>query len=131
MKYRIEAQSKRRIRVRLRSFGLTEEEARILDYAFSGMPGVTKVTVYRATGNCALEFDCGIDEIEERMLGPVGVPEGEIGVFGGTVAFVDFMVPALIAAVNVGYEVGHEEAVVKGGVESPHLVDVVVLHLNP
>ena len=67
MKYRIEAQSKRRIRVRLRSFGLTEEEARILDYAFSGMPGVTKVTVYRATGNCALEFDCGIDEILRRL----------------------------------------------------------------
>jgi hypothetical protein len=67
MKYRIEAQSKRRIRVRLRSFGLTEEEARILEYAFSGMPGVTKVTVYRATGNCALEFDCGIDEILRRL----------------------------------------------------------------
>ena len=48
MKYRIEAQSKRRIRVRLRSFGLTEEEARILEYAF-------------------LEFDCGIDEILRRL----------------------------------------------------------------
>ena len=69
MNYRIEAQSKRRIRVRLRlrSSKLTEEEARILEYAFSGMPGVTKVTVYRATGGCALEYDCGVGEILRRL----------------------------------------------------------------
>ena len=67
MNYRIEAQSKRRIRVRLRNSKLSEEEARILEYAFSGMPGVTKVTVYRATGGCALEFDCGAEEILRRL----------------------------------------------------------------
>ncbi|MBR2256430.1 MAG: hypothetical protein IJ899_03620 [Blautia sp.] len=67
MYYHIEAQSKRRIRVRLRSSKLTEEEARILEYAFSGMPGVTKVTVYRATGGCALEFNCRVDEILGRL----------------------------------------------------------------
>ena len=67
MYYHIEAQSKRRIRVRLRSSKLTEEEARILEYAFSGMPGVTKVTVYRATGDCALEFNCRVDEILGRL----------------------------------------------------------------
>ena len=67
MNYRIEAQSKRRIRVRLRSSKLTEEEARILEYAFSGMPGVTKVTVYRATGGCALEYDCGVGDILRRL----------------------------------------------------------------
>ena len=67
MNYRIEAQSKRRIRVRLRSSKLSEEEARILEYAFSGMPGVTKVTVYRATGGCALEYDCEAEEILRRL----------------------------------------------------------------
>lgn len=67
MNYRIEAQSKRRIRVRLRSSKLTEEEARILEYAFSGMPGVTKVTVYRATGGCALEYDCEVGEILGKL----------------------------------------------------------------
>ncbi len=67
MNYRIEAQSKRRIRVRLRSSKLTEEEARILEYAFSGMPGVTKVTVYRATGGCALEYDCEVGEIRRKL----------------------------------------------------------------
>ena len=53
MNYRIEAQSKRRIRIRLKRTRITDEEARILEYAFSGMQGVTKVTVYRATGGCA------------------------------------------------------------------------------
>ena len=67
MNYRIEAQSKRRIRIRLKRTHITEEEARILEYAFSGMPGVTKVTVYRPTGGCALEFDCGADEIRNRL----------------------------------------------------------------
>ena len=63
MNYQIEAQSKRRIRVRLRSSKLSCEEAEILKYAFSGIPGVTKVTVYRATGNCALEYDGDISYI--------------------------------------------------------------------
>ena len=67
MNYRIEAQSKRRIRVRLRNSKLTEEEARILEYAFSGMPGVAKVTVYRATGCCALEYDCAVGDILEKL----------------------------------------------------------------
>lgn len=67
MNYHIEAQSKRRIRVRLRSSKFTEEEARILEYAFSGMPGVTKVTVYRATGGCALEYDCEVGEIRRKF----------------------------------------------------------------
>ena len=31
------------------------------------MPGVTKVTVYRATGGCALEYNCGVDEILGRL----------------------------------------------------------------
>ena len=67
MNYHIEAQSKRRIRIRLRNSKLTEEEARILEFVFSGMPGVTKVTVYRATGGCALEYDCGAEEILRRL----------------------------------------------------------------
>ena len=67
MKYRIEAQSKKRIRVRLRNSKFTEEEARILEYAFSAMPGVTKVTVYRATGGCALEYDCEAGDILRKL----------------------------------------------------------------
>ena len=67
MKYHIEAQSKRRIRVRLRRSKLTQEETRILQYAFSAMPGVTKVTVYQATGGCALEYDCEVGEILRRL----------------------------------------------------------------
>lgn len=67
MNYCIEAQSKRRIRVRLRGSKLTREEADILDYAFSGIPGVKKVTVYRETGCCALEFDCDVTEILKRL----------------------------------------------------------------
>ena len=67
MNYHIEAQSRRRIRVRLRSSKLSAEEARILKYAFSGMPGVTKVTVYRATGGCALEYNCKAEDILRKL----------------------------------------------------------------
>ncbi len=67
MNYHIEARSKRRIRIRLKRAILTEEEAQILEYAFSGMPGVTKVTVYRATGGCALEYSCEADAILRKL----------------------------------------------------------------
>ena len=67
MNYRIEAKSNRRIRIRLRSSALTKEEADILKYAFGAMPGVTKVTVYMATGGCAIEYTCPVDEILERL----------------------------------------------------------------
>ncbi len=67
MNYHIEAKSKRRIRIRMKRTRLTEEEARILEYAFAGMPGVTKVTLYRETGGCALEFECEAGEILKRL----------------------------------------------------------------
>ena len=67
MNYHIEAMSKRRIRIRMKRARLTEEEARILEYAFAGMPGVTKVTLYRATGGCALEYECEAEEILKKL----------------------------------------------------------------
>lgn len=67
MKYHIESETAHRIRVRLSSRKLTSEQAQILEYAFKGIAGVKKVTVYRATGGCALTFDCDRKEILRRL----------------------------------------------------------------
>ena len=67
MKYRIECQTRHRIRIRLFTTRLSAEEAKILEYAFSGIPGVRSVTVYRASAGCALEYDCSRDEILRRL----------------------------------------------------------------
>lgn len=67
MKYRIEARSNRRIRIRLASGKLTKEEAGILKYAFAAIPGVNKVEVFCATGGVALEHDGAVEEILRRM----------------------------------------------------------------
>ena len=67
MRYRIEAESKRRIRIRIRSCVLSKEQAEILKYAFTGIPGVTAVTVYRATGGCAIEYNCAKEDILRRL----------------------------------------------------------------
>ncbi len=67
MNYQIMAQSKHRMRVRLRCTKLTKEEAQILTYAFSSIPGVRKVTVYQETGGCALEYGCPPEDILKRL----------------------------------------------------------------
>lgn len=67
MKYRIESMSRHRIRIRAYVSAFTKEEASILEYAFSQIPGVKDVTVYRATGGCALEYDCDKAQILERL----------------------------------------------------------------
>ena len=50
MVYRIEAETKHRIRIRIGARKLTDEQAKILQYAFGRAPGVTAVTVYKALG---------------------------------------------------------------------------------
>ena len=67
MKYHVEAETSHRIRIRLSTRKLTKEQAQILEYAFTGMKGVRKVTVYRATGGAALTFDCDREEIIKRL----------------------------------------------------------------
>ncbi|MBQ1310421.1 MAG: hypothetical protein IIY55_01130, partial [Blautia sp.] len=67
MKYRILEESRRRIRIHLYAGKLDEAQAEILEYAFSGIPGVKKVTVYRATGNCALEYDGRREAVISRL----------------------------------------------------------------
>ena len=67
MQYTIEAETNHRIRIRLGSRKLTEEQAKILKYAFSGIPGVTGVAIYRASAGCALYFDCDRAEIIRRL----------------------------------------------------------------
>ena len=67
MKYQIKDHSKKRIRIHFRNEKLSREEAEILSYAFSSIPGVKKVTIYRATGGCALEYDCRPEDILDRL----------------------------------------------------------------
>ena len=67
MKYRIESENRTRIRIRLFTGKLSPEQAEILEYAFSAMEGVDRVTVYRETGGCALFFHCPKEEIIKRL----------------------------------------------------------------
>ena len=67
MKYRIVSETAHRMRLRLYRPSLSREEAAILEYAFSGIEGVSKVTIYRATAGCALEYTCPAEEILRRL----------------------------------------------------------------
>ncbi len=66
-KYRIEADAGHRIRIRLCVSRLTEEQAEILRCVFSGSSGVKKVTVYRNTAGCALEYSCSREAILAKL----------------------------------------------------------------
>ena len=67
MVYRIEAETKHRIRIRIGARKLTDEQAKILQYAFGRAPGVTAVTVYKATAGCAITYTGDRFEIIRRL----------------------------------------------------------------
>ena len=78
MNYHIEAETKHRIRIRIGTRKLTEEQAKILKYAFSHAPGVSEVTVYKASAGCAITYAGDRREIIRRLDSPVknSVPIG-------------------------------------------------------
>ena len=67
MDYRIEAETKHRIRIRIGIRKLSEEQAKILKYAFSHAPGVSEVTVYKASAGCAIAYTGDRSEIIRRL----------------------------------------------------------------
>ena len=67
MKYRIENETKHRIRFRMYTGPVSPLQEEILNYAFSSIQGVRKVTVYRATGGFALEYDGSREWILEKL----------------------------------------------------------------
>ena len=67
MDYRIEAETKHRIRIRIGIRKLSEEQAKILKYAFSHAPGVSEVTVYKASAGCAIAYTGDRNEIIRRL----------------------------------------------------------------
>ena len=71
-----------------------------------------------------------LEQRQERMLSPVGVPEGEDRVVGEAFRFVDLMVKTPVGAVHVHVDRGVDHRVVKGGVEHLLLgVRTLYLHL--
>lgn len=67
MRYRIAAESAHRIRIRIDQKKLTREQAEILRYAFSAMPGVTDVRIYPATSGCALTYSGDRGQLIRRL----------------------------------------------------------------
>ena len=67
MQYRILHESDHRIRFRIYMTSISAQEAEVLRFAFSNIKGVTKVTIYQATGGCALEYSCCRDYLLERL----------------------------------------------------------------
>ena len=67
MNYRIEAETTHRMRIRIGTRKLSEEQAKILKYAFSHAPGVSEVTVYKASAGCAITYTGDRSEIIRRL----------------------------------------------------------------
>ena len=67
MNYHIEAETKHRIRIRIGTRKLSEEQAKILKFAFSHAPGVSEVTVYKASAGCAITYTGDRSEIIRRL----------------------------------------------------------------
>ena len=64
----------------------------------------------------------GLDEVEERMFGAVGVPKGEDGVVGEAVGLMYLHVVATILAIDVHIDAGVDHGVIERGVEERLLV---------
>ena len=67
MNYHVEAETKHRIRIRIGIRKLSEEQAKILKYAISHAPGVSEVTVYKASAGCAITYAGDRREIIRRL----------------------------------------------------------------
>ncbi len=67
MNYHIEAETKHRLRIRIGVHKLSEEQAKILKYAFSNAPGVTEVMIYKASAGCAITYSGDRLEIIRRL----------------------------------------------------------------
>ena len=71
----------------------------------------------------------GLDEVEQRVLGAIGVPEGEDGVVGEAVGLVDLHVTTAVLAVDIHVDGRVDHRVVERGVEEGFLV-VAALYLQ-
>ena len=67
MKYRIEHETKNRMRIHMYGGRITPAQAEILQFAFSSIHGVSKVTLYPATGGCAVEYNADRDYLIEKL----------------------------------------------------------------
>ena len=67
MRYRIVNETKGRMRIHMYAGSISREQEEILTYAFSAIPGIRKVVVYRATGNCALLYEGDREEVVRRL----------------------------------------------------------------
>ncbi len=99
MDYRIEAETKHRIRIRIGIRKLSEEQAKILKYAFSHAPGVSEVTVYKASAGCAIAYTGDRSEIIRRLkkLDPELKRKLRIRILGETIADTVLPLPVQLA----------------------------------
>ncbi len=99
-----------------------DRDGMVADHA----PGLAKTVFIRdEQARLSVALDEGLDEtavhfriedFKERMLGPVSVPQGEIGI-EITIAAMRFLIPANIVAIHIGDQVGHDEGMVERGIE--------------
>ena len=67
MRYRIVNETKGRMRIHMYGGSISKAQEDILAYAFSAIPGIKDVKVYRATGNCALIYEGDREEVIRRL----------------------------------------------------------------
>ena len=67
MRYRIENETGKHLRIRLLSGKISNSEAEVLQYALLSSKVISEATVFRATGGVALPYTCGRDEILGRL----------------------------------------------------------------
>ena len=67
MRYRIENETGKHLRIRLFCGKLSRSEAEVLQYALVKSRVITKARVFPATGGVALTYTCGREEILERL----------------------------------------------------------------
>ena len=67
MQFRVVYETNHRMRIRLYTGRISDYQEEVLQFAFSAIDSVTKVTVYHATGNIALEYQGNRDLILEKL----------------------------------------------------------------
>ena len=67
-------------------------------------------------------IDLPIDEVEQGMQRPIGVPHREDGVVGKSIGLVDVVIQSSVLAIHIHIDAGVDHGVVERGVEHCHLV---------
>ena len=76
-----------------------------------------------------VSIDSPVDDVKQRVQGPVSIPNGKDGIVGETFRLMDILVDAPVFPVDIGIDTGIDQRIIELGVEHRQLI-VVALRVD-